>query len=124
MSSMSDSVQDSSEDSWRQVQDVFEDYELKDTEYVKEQLEFMESIAVGYPDGTKMVWKEEAPERYEGLVESFGDVDEYVNHLEDGSVAVFVEQSDEPLFAVYGEEQGGYRQSRFGLSKVANTLSP
>ncbi len=123
MSSISSSGQDSVENSWKNVEDVFEEYDLQDTDYVKEQLEFMDSVAVGYPDGTEMLWEEEAPEQYEALVESFGEVEEYVSHLDDGSVAVFVKQEDEPLFAVYGEEQGGYRQSRFGLSMVANTLS-
>lgn len=123
MSSISNSGQDSVEESWKRAEDVFEGCEVQDTDYIKEQLEFMESITVGYPDGTIMYWDQEAPEHYEGLVESFGDVDEYVSHLNDGSVAVYVEQEKEPLFAVYGEEQDSYMQSRFGLSSVLNTLS-
>lgn len=123
MSSISTTQQGSSDESWRQVQDIFEEYEQKDTEYVKEQLEFMGSTAVGYPDGTSMYWEEETPQKYEELVESFGEADEYVSHFEDGSVAVLVEQEDGALFAVYGEEKGGYRSNRFGFSNVIDSLS-
>lgn len=123
MSSISNNDQDLIEEPDNQSNVFSEDYELKDTDYIKDQLDFMESVAVGYPDGTEIGWSIEAPERYEKLVESFGEVDQYLKHFDDGSIAVLVEQEDEPLFALYGEEQGGYRQSRSGLSEVANSLS-
>lgn len=100
-----------------------EDYDSIDTEYVKDQLDFMDSVAVGYPDGTEMRWSSEITERYEELVESFGEVDQHLKHFDNGSTAVFVEQEDELLFGLYGDEQGGFRKSRFGLSKAGNSIS-
>lgn len=100
-----------------------EGYELRDTGYVIDQLDFMEKVGVTYPDGTIMVWEMEASERYEELVKSFGDVDEHLKHFNDGSIAVFVEQGDEPLFALYGEERDGYDLSEFGFTNVLDSLS-
>jgi len=88
MSSISNSERDLLEGSNKPSTILSEELKSRDTDYVKDQLDFMDSVAVGYPDGTEIYWSSEASERYEKLVGSFGKVDQYLKHFDDGSIAV------------------------------------
>jgi len=107
------------DEQWYKVSNA---YEPQQRSYVEEQLDFMGSVKISFPDETIMYWEDRIPERYEKLADSFGEVDEYLRYFDDGSIRVFVELENETLFSVYGEEQGDLNQSRAGLSSVLDTL--
>lgn len=107
------------DDNWYKVSDA---YEQQQRSYVEDQLDFMRSVELSFPDETTMYWEDRIAERYEELADSFGGVDEYLRCFDDGSIRVFVELDNETLFSVYGEEQGNLKQSRAGLSSVLDTL--
>lgn len=108
---------------WRTARASFEQYQRKDTEYIADQLEFMDSFHLIYPDETEMSWKDNIAGQYERLVDSFGEIDQYLDYLEDGSMIVFAEQEDEPLFFAHGVECKQQRNSSVDLSAISNTLS-
>jgi hypothetical protein len=107
------------DEQWYKVSNA---YEPQQRSYVEEQLEFMGSVKISFPDETTMYWEDRIAERYEELADSFGEVDEYLKWFDDGSIRVFVELENETLFSVYGKEQDDRNQSRAGLSSFLDTL--
>lgn len=107
------------DEQWYKVSNA---YESQQRSYVEDQLDFMRSVKISFPDETTMYWEDRIAERYEELADSFGKVDEYLRCFEDGSIRVFVELENETLFSVYGEEQVDLNQTRAGLSSVLDTL--
>jgi len=108
---------------WELISDSFEPYQRRNTDYITDQLEFMNSVQIAYPDETKMNWGEDMSERYEKLVDSFGEIDQYLEHLEDGSMVIYAEDENDPLFIAYGLELSRPKSSSFGLSAISNALS-
>lgn len=98
-------------------------YELRDTEYVSEQLEFMECVKVNYPSDFSETWEDNIVERYESLVDAFGNVDEYISHQNDGSIEIVVGRKNDLLFELQGEEKTNADTSRFGFSSIVDSLS-
>lgn len=108
---------------WERVRDSFSQYQKEDTEYIADQLEFMDSVHLSYPDETEMKWEEDIPGQYEKLVDSFGEVDQYLDYLKDGSMVIYAEQENDPLFVAHGRELKQHKHNSAGLNGVASSLS-
>lgn len=105
------------------ISDESLNYELRDTDYVSEQLDFMEYVELNYPHEFSETWENNISEQYESLVEAFGGVDEYINHQDDGSVRVLVGRGDDLLVEIEGEEKTKSGTGRFGFSIIGDSLS-
>ena len=105
------------------VSNVSTNYDLRDTEYVSEQLDFAEYAELNYPDEFSETWEDNISERYKSLVEAFGSVDQYVNHQDDGSLTVLIGRGDDLLVEIEAEEETRPDKSRFGFSSIVDSLS-
>lgn len=77
-----------------------------DTETVKDQLGVMHKAEVVYPDDS-YTWNEDIPENYEELIQAFGGEGQVNQYMDIGGTGttIAVEQDEEPLFVVYGEDE-------------------
>jgi hypothetical protein len=66
----------------------------------------MAGAEVVYPD-TSYTWEDDIAENYEQLIEAFGGEDNLNQYMDIGStdITIAVEQDEEPLFVVYGEDE-------------------
>ncbi len=91
------------------------------TEEVVSQLEAMNQADVVYEDGWRTEWEdEEIVEKYREMLNAFGGDEELDQYMDIGGlgVTVAVEDGEEPLFVVYGEDEVNEDAGRFGLGIV------
>ena len=88
------------------------------TDEVLRQLGAMGEADVVYDDGWQTEWgDEEITDRYQEMLDAFGGEENLDQYMDIGGlgVTVAVEDGEEPVFVVYGEDEVNEEAGRFGL---------
>jgi len=103
-----------SEEGWREVRGSLTN---ADMDMVTDQLGVMGSAQIVYSDESDSIWKEDLVGKYEQMVDAFGGEQEVEQYIDIGSkgFTVAVERDGEPVFVVYGDEEGYSKSSRFNF---------
>ena len=91
------------------------------TDEVLSQLEAMGESSIVYEDGWRNKWEdEEIVDKYQEVLNAFGGEEQLDQYMDIGGlgVTVAVEDGDEPIFVVYGEDEINKEKGRFGLGIV------